>query len=185
MKEERLPISIDPVRFSKAKRVCHGRVKLSELPRLLESLAPGAEEKIVEAEMGFSVDEESRVVIEIKVKTVLLLVCQRCLGHFELPVIIQHLLAPVQGFDEAEKLPTHLDPCWLKEGVVSPLELVEEELLLAIPLVPMHDEKECENAGILEHLAFETQRSFSAESAGKEPRNLANPFSVLSDLKHK
>ena len=171
MKEERLPISIDLLRFAKTDRVCRGEVKLSEFPRLSEALV--SSDATAAIEMAFSSDEKSRIIVETKVKTEFSLVCQRCLGVLKLPISTHQFLSPVKGCEEAEQLSDHLDPFWMEGDVFSPLDLVEDDLLLEIPLVPMHDETEC--VGIPEELipAGVPQKSLGVE----------NPFLVLSGLK--
>jgi uncharacterized protein len=52
-------------------------------------------------------------------------------------------------------------------------EVIEDELLLALPQIPMHDEADCHASGLL-------KQNSSAED---EAEQKANPFSVLAKLK--
>jgi uncharacterized protein len=83
-------------------------------------------------------------------------------------------LALVQGPMEAEQLPAELDPLMLLEG--APLEvcrLVEDELLLSIPVSPRHEAGTCQAHG-----------EQSGQSATETPQEAApNPFEVLASLK--
>jgi uncharacterized protein len=70
----------------------------------------------------------------------------------------------------AASLPAEADVLVVAEGSLRPLELVEDEIILALPLVPRHpDGVECAGTA-------------GAPSA-PEPEKRANPFSVLRNLK--
>jgi uncharacterized protein len=87
-----------------------------------------------------------------------------------LPVRSNVTLAFVEGIDEAEMLPESLDPVVVENGLVILMDLIEDELLLALPQVAMHPPGECvAHAG--EHVP-----------AGDEPLG-KNPFAVLAELK--
>lgn len=180
MKEERLPVSIDPVRFAKTNRLCSGVVNLRDLPRLCESMT--SNEGVVFVAMRFFSNEESRSVIELKLKSELSLSCQRCLGEVKIPVDLCHYLVPVKGLEEAERLPSHLDPVWMEEDdLVNPLVLIEDDLILAIPLVPMHPEFDSECVKVLKEFQIEDLNK-NLNTGSQE--SVISPFSVLSDLKN-
>jgi len=70
--------------------------------------------------------------------------CQRCLSHCELELATQSSLCVLWSEDSIKELPSGYDP--LIAGDVSDIHaLVEEELLLALPAVPMHDLRDCED----------------------------------------
>ncbi|MFZ0788766.1 MAG: YceD family protein [Chromatiaceae bacterium] len=101
------------------------------------------------------------------------LVCQRCLGAVSVPLDAPVALALVRDAAQAEALPDHLDPMEVEEGRIRPLDLVEDELLLAIPQVPMHPPGRC--AELYEPAADADQ---GVEVPGPE-----NPFAVLAHMK--
>lgn len=100
------------------------------------------------------------------------LTCQRCMGPCAYVVDAAIRLALVSGVEEASRLPEHFDPLMVTDGLIRPGDLIEEELLLALPQIPMHAPGECEPA---------TKRLVaSREIAGSgEP----HPFSALADWK--
>lgn len=178
MKEERLPVSIDPVRFAKARRLCSGVVNLRDLKRLCESMV--SDEGVAKADLRFFTDEESKTVIELKLKSELSLGCQRCLGEVKIPIETCHYLSPVKNLEEAEDLPSYLEPVWLEEDdLIRPLILIEDDLLLSIPLVPMHEESDSLCIKIPKELEI---IDFSESVVSQESEN---PFAVLSQLKSK
>jgi len=178
MKEERLPVSIDPVRFAKAQRLCSGVINLRDLKRLCESMT--SDQGVAKADLRFFSDEECKTVIELKLKTELSLSCQRCLGTVKLLINTCHYLSPVKGLEEAELLPSYLEPVWLEEdNLINPLVLIEDDLLLSIPLVPMHEEFDSECVTIPKELELDDlDLKIGAGACQSE-----NPFAVLVNLK--
>jgi uncharacterized protein len=72
------------------------------------------------------------------------LVCQRCLNPFEWRLESAFQVAFVASEEQAAKVPGEYDAVLAANGRVSLHELVEDELLLALPLVPMHERiEEC------------------------------------------
>jgi uncharacterized protein len=111
------------------------------------------------------------------VKTKLNVICQRCLLPFSFPMESTIDLTFVQSEAEANALPEEFEPALSSEGWFSVRELVEDELLLAFPIVFRHDEAECE---------AET-KSRGTPSTSEEERSPSvearrNPFSELADL---
>jgi uncharacterized protein len=64
-----------------------------------------------------------------------------------------------------------LDPLLVDEGVVSPAGIVEDELILSLPIVAMHDADAC--PGI----------DGGAPNAGGDDEPTASPFAILAELK--
>lgn len=170
MKTERLPITLEPVKLAKAGRSIQGLVQLSEMTRLSEALFASGGEAAVS--MDFHLDEEGHVVIDLTVKSLLPLGCQRCLSAYEHSVDMHQSMSPVTSPEEAERLPSHLEPFLLVGDFIETSEFIEESLLLEVPIVPMHDSEDCQGAP-------QTQK---AEEVG-EVQQRENPFAVLAGLK--
>jgi uncharacterized protein len=104
------------------------------------------------------------------------LACQRCLGEVELDVEEHCALAFVADEAAAAEVPATHDPVVMTHGRVALGELVEEQLLLALPLVAMHaDASICER-----QLAAASKQ----DAAGpQEPKQ--RPFAGLRDLMKK
>jgi uncharacterized protein len=71
-----------------------------------------------------------------------------------------------------QSLPKGYDVLELGEDPLDLLALIEEELLLALPIVPAHDPQECQQPA-------DNQVSESSE----DEVTRSNPFSVLAQLK--
>ena len=99
----------------------------------------------------------------------MLLRCQRCLGTLQFEVKADVSIGFVEGLDEAEQLPEDLDPQMVKEGRVALRDLIEDELLLALPQVAMHPIGECMVP--------------TGEPGDKPVAKKQSPFAVLAQLK--
>ena len=70
--------------------------------------------------------------------------CQRCMQAMELPLESTTHVALIFAEADAAEVPAELEPVLARSGSISAGELVEEELLLALPIVPLHEElREC------------------------------------------
>jgi uncharacterized protein len=111
-------------------------VPIREFPRLREQLAEDAGTVHLTAdfarELGFPV-------ADVAVDGELSLTCQRCLAVMRWPVDSRTRVALVPDLASADRAPEGLDPVVIEERRVSLRDLAEEELLLALPLIAMHE----------------------------------------------
>jgi uncharacterized protein len=171
---KRFPDRLDPWRFADLGREVSGNLPLEKFARLRECLLETAGD--VNFELHFSRDEQRRARLDGTVSARLSLECQRCLGEMVLPVESRLRVVFVQGLDEAERLPESLDPCLVEEEGVDFKELIEDELLLALPQVSLHDREVCQ-------LPTESSSDGFAPEAESDAQEKDNPFSVLAGLK--
>ncbi|WP_200284076.1 YceD family protein [Rhabdochromatium marinum] len=135
-----LPEFIDPWRAVARAQHYQGRIAVQALPRVRALLADSG------GDVAFSLDFErhaARVVVRVAVRAELRLHCQRCFEALPWSIDEQASLAVVQGLDEAAALPDDYDPLLLDESLLRPLQLIEDEVLLAIPTFPRHPESDC------------------------------------------
>jgi len=170
MKNLKLPITIDPFKSAQRKLVCDGYFELSEFERLRAATEEcnGQMNVIIQ----FYVDEQGLNVVSGTGTTKVGLTCQRCNEIFEQKLSVDFSLSPVKKAEQADELPSYYDAIELDEnGEVNLRELVESELLLAIPLIPKHELDDCQAP--------------ANSTWGKLPEELdkPNPFDVLKKLK--
>lgn len=147
-----------------------GSVRLGELARVADLVSnPDGR---VEFELAFFRDDARRACVRGHVVADLKVRCQRCLDDINIPVDARTLLAIVAGDAEAEQLPDEYDPVLVDADGLDPRELVEDELLLALPQVPMHDPTDCDPKVI----ARLTEENSDALGDG--------PFGILAQLKN-
>lgn len=168
-----LPDLLDPMRAVDTKAVFAGSVPLKSFPRLRETLV-GCEGE-ARYDLAFRRDDEGYAVAVGRVCAVLGLECQRCLGPMWHQVDAEIALVLVNGLDEARELPDDYEPLMLEERLIRALDLLEDELLLGIPQIPMHPGDPCVAQGAV-------TRDCAAEPPDV-PVETNNPFAVLADLK--
>ncbi|WP_164880855.1 YceD family protein [Aestuariirhabdus litorea] len=149
-----------------------GTIKLGELQRLQDYLAES--EGAITASLDFYRDDQGFFVIDAKMSAPVVMICQRCLEAVNLNVEGECQLAVVWSEEDAKALPKHYEPVVVGEEELETASLLEEELILALPLVPYHREDECKSRKGYSTGEFADE----AEESGKP-----NPFSVLANLK--
>ncbi len=171
-----LPEFIDPWHFAEIGKEISGHAELAGLLRLVEVLVDNTGE--VEFELRFRKGEKRRVHISGCVRAELSLECQRCLEPVRVPVATELDVVVVEGYEEAGMLGDEFEPLLAGDKRIRLTELVEDELLLALPQVPMHQRGDCTaNA----HNIGWSPEQVDEDEGQKKP----NPFAVLADLKSK
>ena len=136
--------SIDSLEFARAGEQLSGNVPVSELPRVEDSLFDT--DGSLQFELAGGRDSRERLRLHLSVAGSIDLRCQRCLGKLVFPVSVQAnlLVLTDQEVGDAGEI-DDLDgvPAAPQTDVWS---LVEDEVLLAIPLAPRHGENECSPA---------------------------------------
>ena len=170
MQNLKLPITINPTGSAQRRLVCDGIFKLSEMTRLLAASEKRSEH--VQVSVKFDVDERGLTVMSGTASTLVALTCQRCNEFFDHKLEVDFTFSPAKNAEAAEKIPSYYDVLELNnDGEVNLRELVEEELILVIPLIPRHEIEDC---------------SATADSVwGELPTELdkPNPFDALKQLK--
>ncbi len=130
-------------------------IPLNEFPRVLPLLA--GPQGMARGKVQFA--REGRIAVaEVSVAAEVTLLCQRCLAPLSWPLASTGRAALVASAAEADQVPETLESVLAPEYRISIRDLVEEELLLALPLVPRHENAEC--AGARPATAEDTHRPF-------------------------
>ncbi len=127
------PLDID--RLADGQAEIDFAVPLAELPRLRSQLA--SVEGMVRGRVHFT-RESGLVVADLALSGAATLACQRCLEPMQESVSSSVRMALITAEAEASRVPEHLEPVLAPGGRTTIGELVEEELLLALPIVPLH-----------------------------------------------
>ncbi len=138
MESAYLPKSVDPERSADQGLEFAGDLDPAPLARLGELLA--AQAGPISSRFGFRRDEEGRAVMVGSAEASLPLICQRCtdLFLFEARADWRRVFARSET-DEQELAEKGLDVCY-HGGPLDVAELIEEELILALPMAPRHPE---------------------------------------------
>ena len=148
-----------------------GEISLSETGRLGELLHDSESDRKgrkIAVSFEFSRNEYGIPMIIGRLETSLELECQRCLKALELPLKLDFKLM-IDASDEIVSN-SDMDTIYSNDGYIDIIELVEDELLLAIPLVATHDDTAC-------------NEDWKAGQAESEVTARENPFAVLQQLK--
>lgn len=168
-----LPDRIDALRLAETGRALSGRLPLAALTRLAPTLSTPEGELVIE--MSGSKDGRVRT-LHGRIMTTLKLVCQRCLEPMTVPIDVQFQLGLVTTDEQAERLPEGLEPLLITEPTLRLAEVVEDELMLALPIVALHPEGSA--------CAARVPAAMAAMQEPAEPEPRKNPFAALAQLKN-
>lgn len=170
--EKFIPEYVDPYRLAEQNLHLDGLVKLVDMQRLKSSSLSVGEDENVSVNLHFGIDEQKLPYIKGHLKANLGLQCQRCLERFTYEIISDFALGIVKSLDEEKALPDQYEPAMVHEGQLALRELIEDELILNLPIIPRHEPEVC-------HVQLP-----HADAGWKESES-ENPFKVLQSLKHK
>ncbi|OOG28667.1 hypothetical protein B1C78_01105 [Thioalkalivibrio denitrificans] len=172
---DRLPDWVDPARLAAQALEIKGFLPLAEMPRLSAALTDAEGEATARFRFGGVSGQPARLLGQVQAR--LHVQCQRCLAPMELPV--EHEFEVRLVFSEAElaAVPDREDALEVEERGLSLHGLLEDELLLSLPVVALHAPGSACSAPSL--------REFSPEEAAGGGDDPSNPFAVLKDLKGK
>lgn len=151
--------------FARKALEIHGTIFVSQFSRLSELLT--SDKGIVDFWLKGGINAKGQPGLGLRVQGVLMLNCQRCLEpfEFELDIASEFIVVANEGSLPNEEDEQDEEDYLLADTHMQVIELVEDELLLALPLAPKHEDDECAASGKLKEL-------------GKP-----SPFAVLKGMK--
>ena len=170
-----LPVTIDPIQLAERGARLTGTLPVKIMSRLAATCLDGTEDVLVDLifERG---EGEDVLIMHGKLRANLRVKCQRCLEAMTLDLEAKPwfiLIRPGARRDNIEAEPDTL----IVDKPLSLVTIAEDELLLALPMVPMHELSQCP-AG--RYIAAEVDNMQS----GKTSKKSQNPFAILSKLKN-
>ena len=175
MQTVKIPVSIDPLRAAQSRLDYQGTVSGKQLKRLNDLCAGDCSNVSVSLECG--VDLQGIVYLKGKAVTELTLTCQRCMTPFNTEVTVDFCFSPCRTQAEIDELPEAYDPIECNEiGEIRLHQLIEDELITAMPLIPMHDDESCHQG---------SKDVVVGEIKVVQEQEKPNPFAVLEKLKSK
>ena len=162
-----LPPVLDAWRAVSAGARYEGSLPLERLARLRPSLADA--DGRVDYVVQFGRDALDQAYVELAVKARLPLLCQRSLERYLQPVSVLQRLGLITDEAQESALPEGVEPLLLNaDGEIHPLDLIEDELILAVPVVPINPEA-----------------TLPAPGFDEPEEEKPNPFAALAALKEK
>ncbi|MFZ9250823.1 MAG: YceD family protein [Hylemonella sp.] len=178
MTKEFLADRLDVGAFARADGLLSGELQLSDFSRLLSECAGQAEGRRVswraQGSMPSSSGAQAQAWIHLQARVSLPLICQRCLSPVDVDLSVDRNFRFVSSERQAELEDDQAEEDVLVLSTRFDLQaLVEDELLMALPLVPRH-----EVCPIPVKLVTQDDDFDQAQEA--RPR----PFDVLADFKN-
>ncbi len=162
---------IDCLKMAKENQVIKARYALSDFLRLAPMLADTQGEVVFEWAFYFNAGKQLQA--KLTLQAPVHLTCQRCNGALDFMIDAEIEMQQVKTEAEAEALPLAVQPLYLDElNQIKPYEILEDELILALPMFPMHEKKDC---------SLSQNQAYYATS-DLEQKNTYKPFASLHEL---
>jgi uncharacterized protein len=136
--------------------VLGGELDIDKLMRLKSLLHSDAGS--VRATLRFRQRGGGWLALTLDFQAVVELVCQRCLEPVRQELAESVNVVIAEGDSLPATAPTEFEPFELEEGRFQPAQLVEDELIVAVPLVPKHARVE-DCGSLARELAEQSERS--------------------------
>lgn len=167
---DKLPNLIDPIYSAQHNKQFVARVNQQKFPRLVEQLVTADND--VNVNIQFYMHPQHKLAaFDMEIHSILKLKCQRSLKVFDYPVETNVTGVFVETLALADDLPDYLEIYELGDEKISLIELIEDEVLLNVPLSPIDESSE---------MAY-TNPPEMDESASEDIEK-KNPFAALKGL---
>ena len=162
-----IPPVIDPARFARDQSRLSGMLSLARLPRLADVLFD--HQGNVSYELQGYTTANGQPALHLSVGSDLAVRCQRCLERLPLHIEVTRDLVLIAEARDIDPVDDEDDDTDTIPGVAAldVLDLVEQEVVLSLPMAPRHPEETCE-----------------AQPAA-QTGNTSSPFSALAGLKRR
>ncbi|SFC52192.1 uncharacterized protein SAMN05660443_0013 [Marinospirillum celere] len=170
MAKEYLQEPLDPYKLCAAEREISFELPLESMQRAQDLLLD--KQGSFRIQLKFSYGSQRLLQVEGHLKGEVTLECQRCLGPSKQLLDNHFLWGLVISEEAASNLPKTHEPVFIEKERLALLSVIEDEFLLALPLVAYHPEDECQ------------LQPLEQDQSAEEPAETENnPFSALADLK--
>lgn len=162
------PDFVEPWRLADGRRSIGGTIPLARMERLLPLLDSSDGDATFSLNFGY--DAQKRATVKVKVEAQLKLICQTSLEPFFETVQQRSELLIISNEADQDNLSEQEEFLLVDEGRFAVADLVEDELLLAVPQIPRNPA-----------LSSEADHVSSQESEA-EDTNIQRPFESLAEL---
>ena len=165
-----IPSHVDPRKLADRSATLEGELPFESLPRFREQLADNA--GVVRAKFVFEREERRVAVIRCELDAEVKMVCQRCLELAVLPIHAESANQIIKEGASDSVVAKGYEALEVGEELLDLLTLAEDELLLALPIVPLHDAEDCQQLA-----------GYDEPDPQQNEGSRSNPFDVLAQLK--
>ncbi|MBV1882632.1 MAG: DUF177 domain-containing protein [Pseudomonadales bacterium] len=171
MLNRQLPHTINVKKLAEQGIRLDGELPVGRLQRVLDSVESA--EGQVYLELAFHKDEQGVRVAKGNAKCSVNLLCQRCLKPLAHSLEANFSLAFIYTEAQEEQLPDQYDPVMMLDDNVQLVDLIEDDLILALPIVANHTDSGCDIS------QYQKKDIPELNQPARE-----NPFKVLEALKN-
>ena len=176
-----LPEHVLPLRLAHKGEKLEGDVSLGRMSRLATLLhhahgntdESGAGSAHVELSFGYDDEGQARITGRVEARPVM--ICQRCLEPMPVEVACDVSLALVVEGTDTSKLDSGYEPLVVGESPQSLADLVEDEIMLALPSIARHQPDSCR---------MPAGADVEDDASAPHEQRRDNPFAVLKRLKN-
>ena len=174
MSQTPIPTYVDTRKFFLQQGVICGSMSLERLPGFRDCLID--DEASIQIQLRFSIDESQQRLIQGTLQASVHVSCQRCLQPLAIELADDIRLALIDNEDAIGTLNGSWDPWICADHKLELAGLVDEQLMLCMPIVNLHSSGDC-----LAGVNYNTGANDGPLDARTESSE--NPFSVLKALK--
>ena len=175
MQKLKIPVTLDIKRAAQHETCYEGYIVLAQMKRLTVILA--SDQGNVDVKLQTGVDPRGLSFLKGQARVSASSICQRCNQNVNIDLLADFAYSPVKiGYDDDvdNQLPDYYEPILINEfGEIGLRDLIEDELILDVPLIAMHDEQDCPAAG----------KDMTWGKIEEVVEEKPNPFAVLKQLK--
>jgi uncharacterized protein len=160
-----LPAQLKLFNFAKKEVSLSGLYKISDFPKINE-IANNKKDN-VRVDLSFYLKNNKTPCVDGIIELGIVLICQRCLEELNISLKVRFNLAFVRNEKQGEELDSNYEIYVTEEDELATHDLISDEILLSIPMVPTHDYDCIKDINGQEIVGVETE----------------NPFAILKKLK--
>ena len=160
-----LPSQLKLFNFAKKEISLSGLYQISDFARVSE-IAINKTDKI-NINLSFYLDNDKTPCIDGIISLDIVLICQRCLEELNISLKVRFNLAFVRNEKQGEELDSNYEIYVTEEDELATHDLISDEILLSIPMVPTHD--------------YDCIKDINGQEIVEEKSE--NPFAILKKLK--
>jgi uncharacterized protein len=167
---DHLPDRLDLIATAEAGRVLRGQIPVARLERVFPALM--SEQGELQVEMNLGKDPDGTCFLAGTIQGEIVLCCQRCMEGMTLPLDLGFRLGLLRDERAIDTLSDRYEPLLVTAEPANIADIVSDEVLLALPIVPLHRDSDRCNADLKAYKPPEDEQR-------------ENPFAVLAGLKQK
>ena len=160
-----LPDQLKLFNFAKKEVSLSGFYQISDFPRITE-IASNKKDNI-SVDLSFYLKNNKTPCVDGIIELDIVLACQRCLDDLSIALKVNFNLAFVRNDQQSEELDSHYEIYVIEEEELATFDLISDEILLSIPMVPTHD--------------YDCIKEINGQEIVEEKSE--NPFAILKKIK--